>query len=99
MSITLSVLILMTVIFITKPLDFNSFPTILLIATMLRLALNLASTRLILADGHNGTHASGQVIEAFGTFVMSGHFAIGINIFRLLVLVNVVVIPLAPGST
>src|SRR3546814_905895 len=97
MSITLSVLILMTVIFITKPLDFNSFPTILLIATMLRLALNLASTRLILAEGHNGTHAAGQVIEAFGSFVMSGNFVIGIIIFSILVIVNFVVITKGSG--
>src|SRR3546814_421037 len=97
MSITLSVLILMTVIFITKPLDFNSFPTILLIATKLRLALNLASTRLILAEGHNGTHAAGQVIEAFGSFVMSGNFVIGIIIFSILVIVNFVVITKGSG--
>src|SRR3546814_910353 len=77
MSMTLSVLILMTVVFITKPLDFNSFPTILQISTMLRLALNLASTRLILAEGHNGTDAAGQVIEAFGSFVLGGTFVIG----------------------
>src|SRR3546814_13373357 len=80
MSMTLSVLILMTVVFSTKPLDFNSFPTILLISTMLRLALNLASTRLILAEGHNGTDAAGQVIEAFGSFVMGGNFVIGVII-------------------
>src|SRR3546814_1019490 len=88
MSMTLSVLILMTVVFITKPLDFNSFPTILLISTMLRLALNLASTRLILAEGHNGTDAAGQVIEAFGSFVMGGNFVIGVIIFGILVIVN-----------
>src|SRR3546814_17522994 len=97
MSITFSVLILMTVIFITKPLDFNSFPTILLIATMLRLALNLASTRLILAEGHNGTHAAGQVIEAFGSFVLSGNFVIGILIFSILVIVNFVLITKGSG--
>src|SRR3546814_15314604 len=97
MSMTLSVLILMTVVFITKPLDFNSFPTILLISTMLRLALNLASTRLILAEGHNGTDAAGQVIEAFGSFVMSGNFVIGIIIFSILVIVNFVVITKGSG--
>ena len=64
-SIAFSVLIMMTVLFINKPLDFNAFPMILLIATMLRLSLNLASTRLILADGHTGTDAAGQVIQAF----------------------------------
>ncbi len=96
-SMTLSVLILMTVLFIGKPLEFNSFPTVLLIATMLRLALNLASTRLILADGHKGTDAAGQVIQAFGSFVMSGNFVIGIIIFGILVIVNFIVITKGSG--
>src|ERR1044072_3000671 len=77
-SIILSVLILMTALFIQTPLEFSAFPTILLISTMLRLALNLASTRLILSRGHEGTAAAGHVIEAFGNFVMSGNFVIGI---------------------
>src|SRR5436305_12632220 len=77
-SITLSILILMTALFIQTPLEFSSFPTILLISTMLRLSLNLASTRLILAKGHEGTAAAGHVIEAFGNFVMGGNFVIGI---------------------
>jgi len=72
-SITFSVLILMTSLFIHAPLEFSAFPTVLLIATMLRLALNLASTRLILARGHEGTDAAGHVIEAFGRFVMGGN--------------------------
>ncbi len=97
MSMTFSVLILMTVLFIAKPLEFNSFPTVLLIATMLRLALNLASTRLILANGHEGTDAAGQVIEAFGSFVMSGNFVIGIIIFGILVIVNFIVITKGSG--
>ncbi|WP_193371028.1 flagellar biosynthesis protein FlhA [Pelagibius marinus] len=97
MSMTFSVLILMTVLFITKPLEFNSFPTVLLIATMLRLALNLASTRLILANGHEGTDAAGQVIQAFGSFVMSGNFIIGIIIFGILVIVNFIVITKGSG--
>ncbi|MEE9300539.1 MAG: flagellar biosynthesis protein FlhA [Alphaproteobacteria bacterium] len=96
-SITFSVLILMTVLFINKPLDFSVFPTILLIATMLRLALNLASTRLILADGHNGTSAAGEVIQAFGNFVMGGNFVIGIIVFAILVLVNFIVITKGSG--
>src|ERR1700737_3681920 len=70
LSITFSVLILMTSLFIQRPLDFNSFPTILLITTMLRLSLNLASTRLILSHGHQGTDAAGQVIQAFGSLLM-----------------------------
>jgi flagellar biosynthesis protein FlhA len=96
-SITFSALILMTVLFIKRPLDFSVFPTILLIATMLRLALNLASTRLILADGHNGTSAAGEVIQAFGNFVMGGNFVIGIIVFAILVLVNFIVITKGSG--
>ena len=96
-SITFSVLILMTAMFIDRPLDFSSFPTILLIATVSRLALNLASTRLILANGHEGTGAAGQVIQAFGNFVMGGNFVIGIIVFAILVLVNFVVITKGSG--
>jgi len=87
----------MTSLFISKPLEFSSFPTVLLIATMLRLALNLASTRLILANGHEGPSAAGHVIEAFGGFVMSGNFVIGIIVFAILVIVNFVVITKGSG--
>jgi len=96
-SITFSVLILMTSLFIQAPLEFSAFPTVLLIATMLRLALNLASTRLILAHGHEGTSAAGHVIEAFGGFVMGGNFVIGIIVFTILVIVNFVVITKGSG--
>jgi flagellar biosynthesis protein FlhA len=96
-SITFSVLILMTSLFIQTPLEFSAFPTVLLISTMLRLALNLASTRLILARGHEGTAAAGHVIEAFGNFVMSGNFVIGIIVFTILVIVNFVVITKGSG--
>lgn len=96
-SMTFSVLILMTVLFIGKPLEFSSFPTVLLIATMMRLALNMASTRLILSEGHDGTDAAGKVIEAFGNFVMSGSFVIGIIIFGILVIVNFIVITKGSG--
>ncbi|MBR1222455.1 flagellar biosynthesis protein FlhA [Bradyrhizobium sp. U87765 SZCCT0131] len=96
-SITLSVLILMTALFIQSPIEFSSFPTVLLISTMLRLSLNLASTRLILAHGHEGTAAAGHVIEAFGSFVMSGNFVIGIIVFIILVIVNFVVITKGSG--
>jgi len=96
-SITLSILILMTSLFIQAPLEFSSFPTILLISTMLRLSLNLASTRLILARGHEGTDAAGHVIEAFGNFVMGGNFVIGIIVFAILVIVNFVVITKGSG--
>ena len=96
-SITLSILILMTSLFIQAPLEFSSFPTILLISTMLRLSLNLASTRLILAHGHEGTDAAGHVIQAFGSFVMGGNFVIGIIVFAILVTVNFVVITKGSG--
>ncbi|MBX3492293.1 MAG: flagellar biosynthesis protein FlhA [Parvibaculum sp.] len=96
-SITFSVLVLMTALFIQKPLEFSAFPTVLLIATMLRLALNLASTRLILGEGHEGTDSAGKVIEAFGNFVMQGNFVIGIIVFSILVIVNFVVITKGSG--
>jgi flagellar biosynthesis protein FlhA len=97
LSIIFSVLILMTALFIQTPLEFSSFPAILLIATMLRLSLNLASTRLILSNGHEGTGAAGKVIEAFGNFVMQGNFVIGIIVFGILVIVNFVVITKGSG--
>ncbi len=97
LSIIFSVLILMTALFIQTPLEFTSFPTVLLIATMLRLALNLASTRLILSHGHEGTTAAGHVIAAFGNFVMGGNFVIGIIVFAILVIINFVVITKGSG--
>ncbi|MEZ5862153.1 MAG: flagellar biosynthesis protein FlhA [Geminicoccaceae bacterium] len=96
-SIMFSVLVLLTSLFIEKPLDFSAFPTVLLIATMLRLSLNLASTRLILAHGHEGPDAAGGVIEAFGGFIMSGNYVIGIIVFAILVIVNFVVITKGSG--
>ena len=96
-SMTFSVLILMTVLFIARPLDFSSFPTVLLIATMLRLSLNLASTRLILSNGHEGPDAAGQVIQAFGNFIMGGNFVIGMIVFIILVIVNFIVITKGSG--
>ncbi len=96
-SITFSVMVLMTCLFIPRPIDFSSFPTVLLLATMLRLALNLASTRLILAEGHTGPDAAGHVIEAFGRFVMGGNFLIGVIVFTILVIVNFVVITKGSG--
>lgn len=96
-SIVFSVMILMTALFIQKPLEFSSFPTVLLIATMLRLGLNLATTRLILSEGHNGPAAAGHVIEAFGNFVTRGNFVIGTVIFIILVIVNFIVITKGSG--
>jgi hypothetical protein len=96
-SIIFSVPILMTALFIHAPLEFSAFPTVLLMSTMLRLSLNLAPTRLILAHGHEGPSAAGHVIEAFGNFVMAGNFIIGIIVFTILVIVNFVVITKGSG--
>ncbi len=91
-SIALSVLILMVALWIQKPLEFSAFPTVLLIATMLRLALNIATTRLILTDGAQGITAAGHVIAGFASFVMSGDFVIGTIVFLILITVNFIVI-------
>ena len=96
-SFSFSVLILLTAVFIERPLEFNAFPSVLLIATMIRLSLNMASTRLILANGHQGLSAAGEVIRAFGKFIMQGNFVIGIIIFSILIIVNFIVI--TKGST
>lgn len=97
LSIAFSVLILMVALWIQRPLDFSSFPTILLIATMLRLSLNIATTRVILSHGNEGTNAAGYVIDGFSKLVMSGDFAIGLIVFLILIVVNFVVI--TKGST
>jgi flagellar biosynthesis protein FlhA len=96
-SLTFAILILMTAIFIRKPLEFSSFPTVLLISTMLRVALNLASTRLILSHGKEGTTAAGAVIESFGKLITQGNFVIGIIVFAILIIVNFVVITKGAG--
>jgi flagellar biosynthesis protein FlhA len=96
-SIAFSAMILMTALFTRKALEFSTFPSILLIATMFRLGLNIASTRLILANGHEGPDAAGRVIEAFGGFVMQGNFVIGAIVFAILVIVNFVVITRGSG--
>lgn len=91
-SIGLSVLILMVSLWIQKPLDFSSFPTVLLVATILRLALNIATTRLILANGSEGSAAAGYIISGFSRMVMSGDFVIGLTVFAIIVTVNFLVI-------
>jgi flagellar biosynthesis protein FlhA len=96
-SFGFSILILMVVLSIQKPLEFSSFPTILLVSTMLRLSLNLASTRLILSEGHNGAAAAGHVIQTFGNFIMGGNFIIGVTVFGILMLVNFSVITKGSG--
>ncbi len=97
LSITMSCLVLMTAIFIEKPTEFSAFPLVLLITTMYRLALNLASTRLILSKGYLGPDAAGEVIKAFGGFIMGNNFVIGVIVFAILVLVNFVVITKGSG--
>ncbi len=96
-SISFSVIILMTVLFVNRSLDFSSFPSILLVVTMLRLALNISSTRLILSEGHQGTDAAGHVIQAFGIFVMQGSVIIGAIVFGILTIINFVVITKGSG--
>ena len=96
-SITSAVLILMTSLFIRRPLEFTAFPTVLLVTTLFRLALNVASTRLILGHGHEGAHGAGKVIESFGRLMTGGSFAIGLIVFAILVIVNFVVITKGSG--
>src|SRR5918998_5181753 len=88
LSLISSVLVLMTALLIKKPLEFTAFPTVLLVATLFRLGLNLASTRLILSHGHEGHAAAGKVIESFGRLMMGGSFVIGVIVFAILVIVN-----------
>lgn len=97
LSLTFSLVILITVLIIEKPLHLSVFPTILLVGTMLRLALNVAATRLILTDGHHGPDSAGGLIHTFGDFVMGGNFVIGIIVFAILVVINFIVITKGSG--
>ena len=96
-NILLSLLVLMVAVHAQRPLDFSSFPSLLLIATTLRLALNVASTRVVLAEGHTGPGAAGHVIEAFANFVVGGNFFVGLLVFAILVIINMVVIAKGAG--
>lgn len=96
-NILVSLLILMVAMHTQRPLDFSSFPSLLLIATVLRLGLNVASTRIVLSEGHNGADAAGKVIEAFGEFVISGNYAVGIFVFIILIIINLVVVTKGAG--
>ncbi len=96
-NIALSLGILLTTIYIQRPLDFGVFPTILLVVTLLRLALNIASTRVVLLNGHTGTSSAGRVIEAFGQFVVGGNYAVGLVVFAILVIINFVVVTKGAG--
>src|SRR6266446_1072601 len=91
-NITISVIVLLVSMYITRPVDFSVFPTALLLLTLFRLALNISSTRLILTQGNTGTRAAGQVIEAFGNFVVGGNYIIGVVIFLVLIAIQYVVI-------
>ena len=97
LSISSAMLILMTSLMIKKPLEFTAFPTVLLVATLFRLGLNVASVRLILGHGHEGTEAAGRIIQAFGKLMMQGNFVIGVIVFAILVIVNFVVITKGSG--
>ena len=96
-NIVLGLVILMVSLNTYRPLDFSSFPTILLFATILRLALNVASTRVVLTEGHKGTDAAGQVIKSFGEFIIGGNFVIGILVFLILIIINLAVIVKGTG--
>lgn len=96
-NIALSLIIVMICISALKPLDFSSFPTVLLFATLLRLALNVASTRVVLVEGHTGSNAAGSVIEAFGQFIIAGNYLIGIIVFSILMIINFVVVTKGAG--
>ena len=96
-NILVSLLVLMVAINTQRPLDFSSFPSLVLIATVLRLGLNVASTRIVLSEGHNGPDAAGKVIEAFGEFVISGNYAVGLFVFLILIIINLVVVTKGAG--
>ena len=96
-NIALSLIVLLVTVYTSRPLEFSSFPTVLLVATMLRLSLNIASTRVVLIEGHTGTASAGQVIESFGNFVIGGNYAVGFVIFAILVIINFVVVTKGAG--
>src|SRR5688572_30160573 len=96
-NIALSLVVLLASVYIRKPLDFGVFPTVLLVATLLRLALNIASTRVVLMFGHNGPGAAGHVIEAFADFVVGGNYAVGLVVFAILIIINFVVVTKGAG--
>src|SRR6202000_2940809 len=96
-NIALSIIIMMAVFYVSRPVEFGVFPTVLLVATLLRLALNVASTRVVLLHGHSGPGAAGRVIQAFGEFVIGGNFAVGVVVFVILTIINFVVVTKGSG--
>ena len=97
LNIMIALIVIMIAIHTEKPLDFSAFPAVLLFATMLRLSLNVASTRIVLVNGHEGTDAAGKVIEAFGKFVISGNYLVGFIIFGILMIINFIVVTKGAG--
>jgi flagellar biosynthesis protein FlhA len=96
-NIALSIIIMMAVFYVSRPVEFGVFPTVLLVATLLRLALNVASTRVVLLNGHSGPGAAGRVIQSFGEFVIGGNFAVGVVVFIILTIINFVVVTKGSG--
>ncbi len=96
-NIALSLVVMMAVFYVARPLDFGVFPSVLLLATLLRLALNVASTRVVLMHGHTGTASAGKVIESFGEFVVGGNYAVGVVVFIILTIINFVVVTKGAG--
>jgi len=96
-NIALALVVLLITVYTLKPLDFGSFPAVLLVATILRLALNVASTRVVLLEGHEGPGAAGKVIEAFGSVVIGGNYAVGLIVFLILIIINFVVVTKGAG--
>jgi flagellar biosynthesis protein FlhA len=96
-NIALSIVIVMAVFYVARPIEFGTFPTVLLLATLLRLALNVASTRVVLLNGHTGSQAAGHVIKSFGEFVIGGNFAVGVVVFVILTIINFVVVTKGSG--
>lgn len=97
-NIAISLMVLLAVVYVQRPLEFTIFPIVLLMTTMLRLALNVASSRVILINGQDGHAAAGKVIEAFGQFVIGGNYAVGIVVFAILTIINFVVITKGAGA-
>jgi len=98
-NIATALMVMMVASTMLRPLDFAAFPAVLLLTTLLRLSLNVASTRIVLMEGHNGASAAGKVIEAFGHFLIGGNFAVGLIVFAVLVVINFVVITKAPSGS
>src|ERR1700742_5106125 len=96
-NIALSIVIMMSVFYVSRPVEFGVFPTVLLVATLMRLALNVASTRVVLLNGHTGPGAAGHVIQSFGKFVIGGNFAVGVVVFVILTVINFVVVTKGSG--